>query len=112
MTPEAAAKDDIKKGLERNGILWAMPVQFGYGRRMVDFYCTLPPEGRALLIEAKRFKAKPRAFQRAILDSNAALGGISVYAATCWADVAAAIKSFRTPLSSHRVEVYKGVHVL
>lgn len=93
MTPEGSVKADIKKGLDRAGILWFMPVQTGYGKRAVDFYCCLPPNGRSLLIEAKRFRAKPRAFQKKILDAHAAAGGLSVYAATCWADVAAAIKS-------------------
>lgn len=100
MTPEAVVKADIIKGLEAHGILWAMPVQTGYGRRMIDFYCTLPPEGRALLIEAKRFNGKLRAFQKKILDDNAKAGGISVYAATCWADVALAISGSPLPRDS------------
>ena len=92
MTPEGWTKDDIKKGLKAHGIPYSMPVQTGYGKRMVDFYCTLPPDGRALLIEAKRSNGKGRvtAIQNKILADNRLAGGISVVA-ECWFDVARAI---------------------
>lgn len=92
-TPEGWTKDDIKAGLEERGIPYFMPVQTGYGKRGVDFYCTLPPSGRALLIEAKRpdkKKGKLTKIQENCLADNEGAGGISVVA-LCWADVEQAI---------------------
>jgi hypothetical protein len=92
MTLEAWVKSDIKAGLARNGIPYFMPVQTGFGRRGVDFYATLPPNGRALLIEAKRPDGKGRltAAQRKVLEENRRAGGISVVARS-WKDVSESI---------------------
>jgi len=101
MTPEGWAKDDIRKGLERNNISYFMPVQHGFGRRGVDFYVTLAPSGKALLIEAKRpdGKGKLTQVQKNCLAANTAAGGISVVA-TCWADVESAIQEASEAISN------------
>jgi hypothetical protein len=92
MTPEALVKEDVKKGLEDRGIPYFMPVQMGYGKRGVDFYCALPPCGHSLLIETKRldYKGKLTKAQRDVLIANAKAGGLSVVA-LCFADVVNAV---------------------
>lgn len=88
MTPEGEVKDIIKRHLKALDVPFFMPVQTGRGKRGVDFYCTLPPGGRALLIETKRpVGGKLTAAQKDILADNERAGGISVVA-RCWADVA------------------------
>ena len=93
MTPEGEVKGDIIKGLKAHGIPYFMPVQAGFGKRGVDFYCTLPPSGRALLIEAKRAdgRGKTTKIQKNCLAANEKAGGISVVA-QCWYDVELAIR--------------------
>ena len=93
MTPENWTKNDIREGLELRGITYFMPVQTGRGKRGVDFYVTLPPTGRAVLIEAKRpdGKGKLTALQKQILEDNERAGGISVVA-RCWMDVEDALQ--------------------
>ena len=87
MTPEGEVKAEIVVGLKSRGIPYFMPVQQGFGKRGVDFYCTLPPSGRALLIEAKRAEGgKVSAIQKKILGENTAAGGLSIVA-RCWEDV-------------------------
>lgn len=90
-TPEGLVKDDIRAGLASIGAYVFQPVQFGFGKRGVDFHCTLPPNGKALLIEAKRPDGgKLTRIQRKTLDDNVAAGGISVVAMS-WFDVENAI---------------------
>jgi hypothetical protein len=84
MTPEGKVKEEIKKGLAERGIWYTMPVQTGYGRRVVDFICCW--DGLFLAIEAKAGKNKPGAFQRAILDDIEMSGGRTVVAYS-WQDV-------------------------
>ena len=88
MTPECEVKEEIKKELKARGIPFFMPVQSGFGKQGVDFHCTLPPFGRALLIEAKRADGKRKATGRQLkcLQDNEKAGGISVVA-RCWYDV-------------------------
>lgn len=95
MTPEGYVKEDIKKGLEAYPMPYFMPVQTGYGKRDVDFRCTLPPYGTSLLIEAKRadYDGVLTTTQRNVLSENACAGGLSV-CALCWADVLHAINLY------------------
>jgi hypothetical protein len=96
MTPEGEVKETIKLHLRGLGVPFFMPVQTGFGKRGVDFYCTLPPGGRALLIEVKRpVGGKLTAAQKNALADNERAGGVSVVA-RCWADVADAVEFSRT----------------
>jgi hypothetical protein len=55
MTPEGRVKARIKKVLERYGVYYFMPVQYGYGPAGVDFHCVVGWRGVALafFIESK-----------------------------------------------------------
>lgn len=90
MTPEGDVKDEITKELLKRGAHIFMPVQYGYGKRAVDFVVCL--NGRYVAIEAKRADCppKPTRLQLDFLRKTRAAGGVGVVAQS-WADVEAAL---------------------
>lgn len=74
-TPEGVTKDDIKALLDSYGdeLYYCMPVQQGYGKRLVDFYICY--RGLFIAIEAKRRGARAKKFQALILDEVRDAGG-------------------------------------
>lgn len=84
MTPEGKVKADIKKGLDKLGAYYFMPVQTGYGKKTVDFLCCI--RGRFVAIEAKAGKNKPTPAQQSYLIDIVNAKGVGVIAYS-WDDV-------------------------
>ncbi len=75
-TPEGFTKKEARAILDDLGLYYAMPVQMGYGRRLLDFIIC-GPNGRFISCEAKRKGAKPKAFQEKIVREIRQKGGIA-----------------------------------
>jgi len=76
MTPEGAAKKDIKDWLDKIGAYYFMPVQSGYGRRTVDFLVCW--RGQFIAVEAKAPGKKATKFQQRVMLDITVAGGRAV----------------------------------
>ncbi len=75
-TPEGFTKKEIKQILDHLGVYYVMPVQMGFGKRMLDFIiCST--DGRFISCEAKRAGGKAKAFQNKIIREIKDKGGIA-----------------------------------
>lgn len=68
-TPEGLVKDEIKRILKLYNAHYDMPVNYGFGKKGVDFHCAVrsPVGALAFYIEAKRPNKDPTALQSAFL---------------------------------------------
>jgi hypothetical protein len=67
LTPEGVTKKDIVELLDSYANLYyMMPVQSGYGERLIDVYICF--KGLFIAVEAKRRGGRARKFQQRILD--------------------------------------------
>ena len=80
--PERKVKDAIEEELQRRGAHWFMPVQWGMGKRAVDYLACV--KGRFVAIEAKRADGEGylTRIQKEFLRRTVETGGISVLVET------------------------------
>lgn len=80
-TPEGLVKKQVRKILDANGVYNRQPVTGGYGYSgQLDFYASLPPNGKFVAIETKSIKSshKVTALQQREIDAILATGGIAL----------------------------------
>lgn len=80
-TPEGLVKKRVRKILDENNVYNRQPVTGGYGHSgQLDFYGSLPPQGKFFAVETKSIKSKHgvTALQQREIDSIRATGGIAV----------------------------------
>lgn len=82
-TPEAKVKAEIRKILDKHGVLYSMPIGSPYGTsNMCDFICCVPTEsgvGQYMEIEAKATpRNKPSVRQADKLEQVRKAGGVAV----------------------------------
>jgi hypothetical protein len=80
-TPEGLVKKQVRKILDANAVYNRQPVTGGYGHSgQLDFYCSLPPQGKFLGIETKSIKSSHgvTALQQKEIDSILASGGLAL----------------------------------
>jgi hypothetical protein len=69
-TPEGKVKKEIKRVLKAFNVHYDMPVNYGYGKKGVDFHCCVrayPMGAVTFYIEAKEDGKEPTALQEAFL---------------------------------------------
>lgn len=76
-TPEGEVKDAVKLWLETEGAYFFMPVQWGMGKRSIDFLVCL--DGIFVGIETKREGEEPTTAQWLTLSDIAKAGGVAVW---------------------------------
>ena len=78
MTPEGKVKDGVKRYLKSVGAHYDMPVQTGYGKRMLDFIVCY--KGLYLSIETKAPGKKATPIQQYIICEILEAGGLAIVA--------------------------------
>lgn len=87
-TEEGKLKDQVKRYLTQLGAYFFMPVQTGYGKQGVDFFCCVPQWhnggriGRFLAIETKAQGKKPTPRQEQCMREVQEAGGIAFWCDT------------------------------
>ncbi len=99
-TPEAKAKQRIKKLLNKYGVYSHMPVQNGMGAPTLDFICCY--KGLYLAIEAKAPGKKPTTRQLKTMEQIAKAGGIAMTVGTTEAQFEA-LEKFLEALYDKRI---------
>ncbi len=90
-TEEGLLKDKVKRYLDTLGAYYFMPVQQGYGRQGVDFFCCIA--GKFVAIETKRKGKEPTPRQDQCLKQVVVAGGVSF-----WCD---SYESFMLNMAAH-----------